>query len=760
MSGGEAGQGHDLGMGSASPRFAGGLIRHPVGRMVAVSFLILFLEMACIRWFGSTVPFLAYFSNLVLLACFLGMSVGCMACRSGRDFFSWSQPLLVVTVVCALALEWAFWAFGRVLIDVGGQNSPQQVFFGAEYAARNPGQFVVPIEVVAGFFFLLITGVFLGLGQELGLSLRMVASPIAGYSWNIAASLAGIVTFSAFSFAQIDPRGWFGVAGALYLVLARERPIRQAVAFVLLVAVVGWGSVGQLRDETTTWSPYYRVMHRTRSGAIRVNHISHQNMIDIDTVGSAYRLTYLLVRDAGGAPFRHGLIVGAGSGNDVAAAVRSGVKHVDAVDLEPVILGIGSRWHPNRPYSNTRVSVFQADGRQFLRRSGQVYDFVAYALPDSLMLHSGYASLRLESFLYTKEAFSDVRAALEPGGIFAIYNVYRQWWVAARVAALAREVFGVEPIVFSLPYRERIGPGGAAGSSMTMILVSNGASPRLEGIRERLKSDGSFWLNQVPAASVAANGFGARPPGTAVEAAGPWSRIAPARVEEQGMGRLPSDDWPFLYLREARIPDLNLRGMVLIGLVAAVLLSRLVPKGWNGMSGTMFFLGAAFMLLETRATVQMALLFGSTWVVSAIVIASILVMILVANILVARVGSGWVSAAWVGLFLTMGLNLVFPPSRFLGLPPVLQVVGVCTLSFAPILFAGVLFASFFAQSPSPDRDFGANVAGALLGGLSENLSMVIGFQGLLLLVIGYYGLAWAFRVMKVPGWVGRWSRST
>ena len=50
-----------------------------------ISFLILFFELACIRWFGSTVVFLTFFTNIVLMACFLGMTVGLLAARGAAE---------------------------------------------------------------------------------------------------------------------------------------------------------------------------------------------------------------------------------------------------------------------------------------------------------------------------------------------------------------------------------------------------------------------------------------------------------------------------------------------------------------------------------------------------------------------------------------------------------------------------------------------------------------------------------------------------
>src|SRR4029079_12954542 len=113
-------------------------------------------------------------------------------------------------------------------------------------------------------------------------------------------------------------------------------------------------------------------------------------------------------------PFASVLIIGAGSGNDVAAALRYGATHVDAVEIDPAINDIGRADHPNRPYQDSRVTIHIDDGRSFIRRTNRTYDLIVYALVDSLVLHSGYSGLRLESFLFSQEAFNEVAAHLAP----------------------------------------------------------------------------------------------------------------------------------------------------------------------------------------------------------------------------------------------------------------------------------------------------------------------------------------------------------
>ena len=155
----------------------------------------------------------------------------------------------------------------------------------------------------------------------------------------------------------------------------------------------------------------------------------------------------------------------------------------------------------------------------------------------------------------------------------------------------------------------------------------------------------------------------------------------------------------------------------------------------------MSFLGAGFMLIETKAVVHMALLFGSTWMVNSVVFFAVLVMILGANLFVLKVGPEKLAPYYIGLFVSLLLNVAIPLDFFLGMNRIVQIVGSCGLVFAPILFAGVIFAVTFRQSKEPDRAFGANIAGAMVGGLAEYSSMLIGFQYLVLVALGFYALS-------------------
>jgi len=154
-----------------------------------------------------------------------------------------------------------------------------------------------------------------------------------------------------------------------------------------------------------------------------------------------------------------------------------------------------------------------------------------------------------------------------------------------------------------------------------------------------------------------------------------------------------------------------------------------------------FFLGAGFMLIETKAVVSMALLFGSTWLVNSVVFFAVLVMILIANLWTLRLQPRKLWPYYAGLLIGLLLNVVVPLDYFLGLARVPQVVLACLLVFAPVFFAGVIFVASFKRTASPDRAFGFNIAGAMLGGLAEYSSMLLGFRYLILVAILFYAIS-------------------
>jgi spermidine synthase len=724
-----------------------------------ISFLVLFFELACIRWFGSMVIFLTFFTNIVLMACFLGMSVGCLAASQRRDYIKTVIPLTLATATLACLSLWAYNRYGKIVVDVGGQNSPQQIFFGTEYRANDPGHFIIPIELVAGIFFALISLIFVGLGQVLGRAFNAIPgrNRVASYTINILGSLAGIVAFGLASYFRTAPIVWFALSMGLILYFVRPWSMTQLTCQIVLLGLIGFASYNETKWTQSIgrqffWSPYYKIQYAQATGDITTNNIGHQAMVKVDESGPAYVLPHLLNRDAGGRPFEDVLIIGAGSGNDVQGALSHGTKHIDAVEIDPVLNEIGRANHPDRPYSDERVTIHLDDGRSFVRKTDRKYDLIVYALVDSLVLHSGYSSLRLESFLFTEQAFRDIKARLKPGGVFAMYNYYRQGWVVGRLAKMAEEIFGTKPVVISLPYREKISPSDQLPGNLTLVLASDSTASPMEAIRKTLEERKSFWANAVPSRNETINAYGAEPPSGGDGKADDWKKIAPADVDTAGVELLPTDDWPSLYLREAAIPALSIRGMVMVAVISLAILLFFAPVRTARPNGQMFFLGAGFMLLETKGVVHMALLFGSTWVVNSVVFFAVLVMILLSNLYVLLVRPRKMWPYYALLLTSLLVNTYVPMEYFLSLPGASRVIASCAIIFVPIFFAGVIFAAAFRDSRQPDVDFGSNVGGVILGGLSEYFSLILGFKNLLFIAVAFYILSAILRpqVRSIP----------
>ena len=397
------------------------------------------------------------------------------------------------------------------------------------------------------------------------------------------------------------------------------------------------------------------------------------------------------------------------------------------------------------------MRVHLDDGRNFLRSTSQKYDLIVYALVDSLVLHSSYSNIRLESYLFTTEAFQSVKDRLKPGGVFAVYNFFRQGWILNRVHSQLEQVFGPgNPVVLNMPPRDSISENQTLDDEFSLFFAGG-----TEPMRRAFATRGEYWLPAAqPPGPLSPDGF-ALPPDDqrAAEVAGDpngtpknWWRFRATRLVPPAEPlRLATDDWPFLYLRQPMVPMLSLRGIAMMATLAALLIVPFL-RGTQGqrrwpMLARMFLLGAGFMLVETKAVVQMALLFGSTWIVNSVVFFGVLVMILAANLYVTRVRPTRLTPYYVGLIASLVCAAVIPMDVFLGLGRPLQVAGACAVAFLPIVFAGVVFAVCFSQTGEPDLAFGANIAGAMVGGFVEYSSMVIGFQYLALVATGFYVLS-------------------
>lgn len=668
-------------------------------RLFLTSFAILFFELICIRWLPSYVRFLGYLTNFIMLASFLGIGLGILISRRENlrlpHFFVWLFILVTFTKLAQFEL---YLPSTQVLYYVAG-----------EAVAPPENSIVLPI------MFFMVAFAFMLLARPLGMLLRALP-PLEAYALDIAGSLAGIASFFIVSYFSLPPFLWFLILVAIILIgLPFNKVARVAPFFggtLIAVYIMGLGSY---------WSPYYRIQvypNDTGGYAINVNNIGHQWTTQYLNKESFYFRVYDLF---GQTRFKNVLVLGAGTGSDVVIALNNGAEHVDAVEIDPTIYRLGLTLNPDHPYDDPRVNVHIDDGRSFLRNATQKYDLIIFALPDSLTLTSSYSSLRLESFLLTTDAIESARDLLNEDGLVVLYNYYRQDFLVRKLAGMVDAAFSSPPYVTTY---------GAYGRAAVII-----GGPLLTELDPALNIPYTETdITGVPA------GRGAQLP-----------VIGHGRLSANSDQVLASDDWPFVYMPVPTIPTLFLGSLAVVALLALLMVVIAAPKeilkrfDWH-----FFFLGVAFMLLETRSLVTFGLLFGNTWMVNSLVFFAILSSVLLAILFNARFKMTSIWVLYVLLFAFLVINYFLPLKAMLDISSPVARYGLASLlTFAPIFCANVVFSHAFRDSLTADIAFASNLFGAMLGGMFEYAALALGYQSLLIFVLAFYILAYVTRKSKI-----------
>jgi spermidine synthase len=661
-------------------------------RLFALSATSLFVELALIRWLGSEVRVFAYFKNLILIACFLGFGLGFFRARAHARLGA-SLAVLVAVVVAVSWAQRSEWPYGPQVASQALSNFAGSVFMGDQTEAPR-----TLLALVAGLgwtltLFMACIAVLFGFAQRIGDDIVTFgpSRQIAAYSWNVVGSLVGILCFAGVSRFALPPLYWFALpalATTPFLSGRLGRGLGVAGTAVLVWAL--WPRADAI------WSPYHKLERIEWSGAYQTISVNGTGYMSLRSFAHAkdereaqgvdrWRLPYTIHPGA-----RRVLIIGAGAGNDAAAALRAGAERIVAVEIDPEIVRLGKRFHPDAPYDDARVAVVIDDARHYAETTAERFDLVVFSHLDSHTALSGYTNVRLDNYVHTVESFRAFRRRLAPGGALYVSFYATQRWVADRLHENLRLAFGRPPAAF---YESR--------------------HPR-ETQAHFIASDSPELMSR--AVAVAAPHYAQpvihRPP------------------------RASTDDWPYLFVERARIPAPML---ILAGLLAAVCLllvgglireeRREAGAPWT-LDRHFFFLGAGFLLLEVHNVGRLARVFGTTWLVNAWVIAGILLTILLANALVAR--RVRLPGPTVTLALLLG-SLIFaafaPIARMIALP--LGSLWICLLYSLPLLGAGLIFARSFAVVEAPARALGANILGALCGGFLELSSFVLGLRGLL-----------------------------
>lgn len=685
-------------------------------KLFLASFVALFFELLVIRYLSTEIRVFAYLKNLPLIACFLGIGVGMIYGRRDKieRLFPWVALALFALIRFAPILH---------LTHVGFPDSSYQMFGDQGYGAVAPllklTKHVWPVICLMLAIYLivtisilsLITAMFVTIGGLVGEYLKSF-NPLRGYGINLAGSLAGIIVFTLLAFLASPPVVWLILGFLLLVPFFWRKPIVIAVVICIVLLHL-------VPERNVFWSPYYRIDFRAlappegspRPSAyfLSVNHDYHQKMVNLSPefmseypnaepnhdAFATYELPYSLVPNLTSV-----LIIGAGTGNDVAAALRHSAGQVDAVEIDPVILQLGRKYHPERPYDSPHVSVYIDDARAFFSKTANKYDLIVFAYLDSHTLFSGFSSLRLDNYVYTVESLQTARRLLKPGGTMVLSFASGAPFVDQRLFAMLEAAFGQPPVALKTSY-------DGAG-----VVFIEGAT------RDR--------AGTLPFPDISAS----------------LQRPSPI---------IATDSWPFLYLDHRTIPISLLMLLIVMVLGTRRLLKSSLGAGWtrNTEYRQIFFLGAAFMLLETKGITQLSLLFGSTWIVNSVVIGTFLTMGFLANLWV-LVRPVSLRFTYVLLFISLLLGVVISPSHFFASSATMKVIAAGLLVGVPVFFSGIIFSTSFKVSSHPEKALAVNLFGAIAGGILENAVMLGGINTLGVLAILLYGGAMICSLAKAP----------
>ena len=582
--------------------------------------LSLLLELAVIRWQSSLFVLFAFYKNFSLLACFLGLGLG--YALSDRKHI---PLMLVIPLMAWQALILSFTKFGPTGWSckiLSFTPIAEQLNMGTAVDTKTY-QYLAVYAFLA-VVFVMTALIFIPVGQLCG-ALMNRRPKLRAYGLNLLGSIVGVAIIFLFSLFWTPPLVWFVPVFALLIAFQAYSPkvlVSSICALALLVVVLAWPT-------TPFWeqihSPY-QLLERGYSNndvtVVRAAGHYYQRIHDYshlekngprDHVAQYYELPFGVF-----GPADRIAIVGSGTGNDVAAALRCDVNHIDAIEIDPGIIMIGQRYHPEKPYDNPRVNPIINDARSFLRNTEQTYDMVVYGLLDSHTLLSHASNVRVDSFVYTVEALREARARLKPNGMLSLSFAILKPELGRKIYMMITEAFnGAEPVCLE-----------AQKDGAVVYFVRKTGSVE---IPQHLLDSGAF----TDATSLYAD---------------------PSLQAD-----VSTDDWPFFYMPRRVYP---ISYLIIIGIILILSVITVLPffrgrsgSPWQSSHAVFFLLGAGFMLIETKGITELGLTFGNTWQVIGILLGGILTMAFIANCVVVWLGIRRIVIPFILLLAALALGL-------------------------------------------------------------------------------------------------------
>jgi spermidine synthase len=689
-------------------------------RLFLISTAALYLEIVLIRWLGTEVKIFAFFQNLSLIACFLGFGLGCFGSKQrgslipslaattalvtlmSLPFKPWHLFLRSMSSVLSYTPDAALWGQGAI-------GQPRAVYL---YA------FTSSLLIVMAVLMLLCIAM-IPMGRWVGHLLETAPNTVRAYSINLLGSLAGIWLLAILAFVWLSPPYWF-IAAFLLILVAQPFSWRSTLLAGALLAVTLL-ALKPANGNSVYWSPYQKLTVTEFPDQHYQIDVNNEGYMSIANLTPAYlsahpQLASDYQNSSYDSPFQFSksmgrvLVVGSGAGNDVAAALRHGAAHVDAVEIDPLIAALGRRLHPEQPYASPKVRLINNDARNYMRETKEKYDTIVFGLLDSHTEFSGYSNMRVDNYVYTEESFREARRLLNKDGVLILkFEVRKPWtWIGQRFYTMLSGIFPRPPLTYYAP-----STGGLLSGTVF------------------IESDSSYPWEKAKEPQVAAF-LSQRPPDF-------------PRTTDQAPTPT-TDDWPYVYHFGHSIPRAYYSVSAVI-LVMALYMVGPFFKPKESSTWQFFLLGAGFLLMETQLVSRLALYFGTTWLVNCVALTGILTVLLLANLYVERRPPGNLGFFYACLCAALIANYLVPWHRVHGSGAAVGTL-ICIAYCVPFFFAGIIFTESFRRFAGKSSAFGANMLGAVAGGLAQNLSFILGMKALLLIAAVLYAGAALVQILK------------
>jgi spermidine synthase len=673
-------------------------VKHSARLIVVASAMSLLAELIFIRWQASLFNVLSYCKNFTLLSCFAGLSIGYAASKK-RLIFPACIPLIAFAV--------GSFVVTRFLMPDGCNGCFHTMPFFEELAmGTNTANLLAQIAIMYVFLatvFAVNVLIFFGFGQLCG---RLMEKPpiLQAYGLNLIGSILGVLVMLGLSELWTPPSVWFAALFAAIVPFCM-----QTKKSLLQSALIGLACIASLSAITPfatmlVYSPY-QMIEVTRGEyktiiTLRTGGAYHQRIIDlskeaqtdevIKLTASYYELPYAFRP----AP-KEVLIIGAGTGNDITAAINCGASSIDAVEIDPAIQALGKNLNPDKPYDDPRVTAILDDARHFLQTSHKKYDLIVFGLLDSHIGASEATQLRMDSYVYTLESMRSIKDHLKDSGLVCLSFSTVSKGLDAKIEKMLKTAFGTDPLCIRQRYDQ----------ALTMVEPKNGTIEIPQQILDK-QTQKILAVEKIMA-------------------------------DEQNPIDISTDDWPFFYMAHKQfptsyVPMLSLILALSLGLLITV--NRTAPS----MGGFVFLLlGTGFMLIETKGITELGLYFGNTWYVSGIIISAVLIMAYVSNLFVERAKITNPLWAGLGLITSLVLGLYLHHTHAISPDTGGKLLATVILTL-PMAFSGILFSVALRRAQGIGSAMSMNIIGALLGGAIEYLSLLLGYEALYVVALVVY----------------------